>query len=139
MKEVTRRLINDFEISSVGYDFMGYLPQTPKTTPTLIHPDIPTYHHLLIPRRLGGPYSYENGVILYSTPHQYLHVIEALSPTYFNYITSEMQDMKVKRFLDPENLHNIDDILLDFEHKFSDYRTKKRTLVLKPEYLNRYK
>lgn len=134
MKEVTRTLIKDFNIPALGYDFMGYPPQKPPTTP---HPDLLTYHHLLIPRRLGGPYSYDNGVILYTTPHAYLHVIESLAPTYFNYITSEMFDMKVKQYLDPQNLQNIDLILQDFEATFSTYRTKKRTLLLKPEYLNR--
>ena len=134
MKEVTRSLFSDFRIRELGYDFMGYSPQKPPYVP---HPDIPTYHHLLIPRRFGSPYSYENGVILYTTPHAYLHVIEALSPEHFYYITSEMQDMKVKQYLDPHNIQNIDDILQDFETTFSDYRTKKRTKVLKPEYLNR--
>lgn len=138
MKPVTRKIIEDFEISSVGHDFMGYPPQTPLTTPTLRTPDILTYHHLLIPRREGGPYSYWNGVVLYSTPHAYLHLIEALSPDLFAYITSEMFDMKAARFLDPRNIQNIDEILQEFEYTHRDYRSQKtKRRVLKPEYLNR--
>lgn len=130
--------MEDFEISSVGYDFMGYPPQKPSLDNTLTHPDIPTFHHLLVPARNGGPYSYWNGVILYTTPHEYLHLIEALDPSTFSYLTSEMQDMKVKRTLDPRNLALIDEILQEFEYTHADYRSAKtRKRVLKPQYFNR--
>lgn len=138
MKPVTRKIMEDFEISSVGYDFMGYPPQTPSLQNTLVHADIPTFHHLLIPARNGGPYAYWNGVILYTTPHEYLHLIEALSPLSFSYLTSEMQDMKVKRTLDPRNIARIDEILQEFEYTHKDYRSSKtRKRVLKPQYFNR--
>lgn len=138
LKALTRKIIDDFRISSVGYDFMGYSPQKPSLENTLTHPDILCYHHLLIPRRNGGPYAYWNGAILYTTPHEYLHLIEALSPSLFHHITSEMQDMKVKRFLDPRNLAVIDEILSEFEYTHADYRSQKtRKRVLKPQYLNR--
>ena len=128
MKDVTRSLIHDFQILELGYDFMGYPPQSK---------DLLTYHHLLIPRRYGGPYSYQNGVILYSTPHSYLHVIESISPSHFYYLTAEMFDMKTSSFLNPSNLHNIDEILTDFETTYSTYRTSKNKVLIKQPYLNR--
>lgn len=138
MKPLTRKIMKDFEISSVGYDFMGYPPQSPSLENTLTHPDIPTFHHLLIPHRDGGPFTYWNGCILYTTPHEYLHLIEALSPRTFARITSEMQDMKVKRTLSPTNLALIDEILQEFEYTYRDYRSSKtRKRVLKPQYFNR--
>lgn len=134
MKDVTKSLIHDFQILEKGYDFMSYPPQNPPLTP---HPDLLTYHHLLIPRRYGGPYSYQNGVILYTTPHSYLHVIESISPEHFHYLTAEMFDMKCSASLNPSHLHNIDQILTDFETKYSTHRTSKNKVLIKQPYLNR--
>lgn len=128
MKEITKLLINDFKIKELGYDMMGY---------SLQKGDAYTYHHLLIPKRQGGDISYENGAILFSTPHQYLHTIEAIEHKYFSYITEEIQKMKIKGELDDLNLLEIDNILCDFEYKYCDYATKKGKKVLKPEYMNR--
>jgi len=128
MKDVTSRLIHDFQILELGYDFMGYPPQSK---------DLLTYHHLLIPKRYGGPYSYQNGVILYTTPHSYLHVIESISPQHFHYLTAEMFDMKCAQTLHLSNLHNIDQILTDFETRYSDHRTSKNKVLIKEPYLNR--
>lgn len=128
LKEVTKLLINDFKIKQVGHDFMGYALQKG---------DIYTFHHLIVPKRQGGPYAYWNGAILCSTPHQYLHTIEAVDYKYFAYLTSEMQDMKVKGFLDEDNLREIDNILCEFEWNYKDYHTRKGRKVLRPEYLRR--
>ena len=128
MKEVTRDLIDDFDINKLGYDFMGYRKQGK---------DIYTYHHLIIPRRQGGPYSYWNGAILCSTPHQYLHTIEVVDHRYFDYLTSEMLDMKAKGELSLYNLREIDTILSEFEWKYDDYVTKKGKRLIRPEYKRR--
>lgn len=128
LKEVTKLLINDFKIKELGHDFMGY---------SLQKGDIYTFHHLLVPNRQGGPYAYWNGVVLFSTPHQYLHAIEAIEHKYFEYLTSEMQDMKVKGYLDDANLREIEAILSEFEWKYKNHYTKKRKKVLRPEYLHR--
>lgn len=121
-------MINEFKIKELKYDFMGY---------SLQKGDILTFHHLIIPNRLGGPYSRENGAILYSTPHQYLHTIEAVDIKYFGYLTSEMIDINHKGYLDPSNLYEIDNILLDFEHKYHNRRGKKGRCLIKDSYLNR--
>lgn len=128
MKEVTHLLINDFKIRSLNHDFMGY---------SLQKGDIYTFHHLLIPARNGGPYSYNNGVVLTSTSHQYLHTIEAVKYRYFAYLTSEMQEMKLKGLLSPENLRNIDEILQEFEFIYSDAYTRKGKKLIRTPYLNR--
>lgn len=128
MKEITKILINDFKIKELGHDFMGY---------SLQKGDIYTFHHLIVPKRHGGPYAYWNGAILCSTPHQYLHTIEAVDNKYFGYITSEMLDMKAKGFLDEDNLREIDNILSEFEWNYRDYYTRKGKRVLRPEYLHR--
>ncbi len=130
MKDVTQELMRDFNIESLGYDFMGYPPSKG---------DIPTFHHLLQPAREGGPYAYWNGVVLYTTPHQYLHVIESIDYFRFLFLTAEMNDMKIKEFLDPVNLHRINLLLTEFEETHENYLTKKRTRLIKDGYLNRKK
>ena len=100
MKEITMLMINEFKIKQLGYDFMGY---------SLQKGDIYTFHHLIIPRRHGGSYSRDNGAILFSTPHSYLHVIEVYDYDRFTAITSEMIDMNIKGYLDVNNLIYIDE------------------------------
>lgn len=128
MKEVTKLLVNDFKIKELGHDFMGY---------SLQKGDSISFHHLLIPNRNGGPYEYWNGVILFTSPHQYLHVIESFDYHKFLLITSEMQDMKVKGYLDNANLQNIGEILSEFEYKNMGKRTRKGKVLIKDSYLHR--
>jgi len=136
MKQVTSDLIRDFRIIPLGYDFMGYPPQSPPTS-DIPQPDLLTYHHLLVPRRISPEYTYENGVILYSTPHSYLHIIERFSRPHFEELTKEMHEMKKALLLNPYNLHNIDEILTDFESTYSSTRTSKNKTLIRTPYLNR--
>ena len=121
-------MINEFKLKELGHDFMGY---------SLQKGDIYTFHHLIVPNRQGGPYARWNGAILYSTPHQYLHVIEATDYRYFGYLTSEMIDMNQKGFIDIDNILEINDILCEFEYKYRNRRTKKGKRLIKDTYLNR--
>lgn len=128
MKEITKLMIREFKIKQLGYDFMGY---------SLQKGDIYTFHHLIIPNRHGGPYSRWNGAILFSTPHQYLHVIEAKDYDRFCYLTSEMIDENVKGYLDIENLQHINDCLKSFEREYCSARTSKGKVLIKEEYTRR--
>ena len=121
-------MINEFKLNELGHDFMGY---------SLQKGDIYTFHHLIVPNRQGGPYARWNGAILYSTPHQYLHVIEATDYRYFGYLTSEMIDMNQKGFIDIDNILEINDILCEFEYKYRNRRSKKGKRLIKDAYLNR--
>ena len=128
MKEITKLMIREFKIKELGHDFMGY---------SLQKGDIYTFHHLIIPNRHGGPYSRWNGAILFSTPHQYLHVIEAKDYDRFCYLTSEMIDENIKGCLDIENLRHINDCLTSFEREYCSSRTKKGKVLIKEEYTKR--
>jgi hypothetical protein len=121
-------MINEFKINQLGYDFMGY---------SLQKGEIYTFHHLIIPNRNGGPYARWNGAILFSTPHQYLHVIENKDYDVFTALSSEMIDINVKGYLDLENLRNINDILTQFEREHSGERSKKGKLLIKEAYTRR--
>lgn len=128
MKEVTKLMIDEFKLRELGYDFMGYHLQKG---------DIYTFHHLIVPNRHGGKIERWNGAILFSTPHQYLHVIENKDYDMFCYITSEMIDMNIKGFLDSCNIRNIHEVLSQFEREHSGERTRKGKILIKEEYIRR--
>ena len=129
MKEITKELIKEFKLKQLGYDFMGYPKQG----------DIYTAHHLIVPAREGGKLTWDNTVVLRENPHNYVHLIENKDFEVFSFITSEMLDMKIKGYLDPENLRYIDDALSYFEREHCSDRTKKGKILIKDEFLNRKK
>ena len=123
-------MINEYGIKELGHDFMGY---------SLQKGDIYTYHHLIVPRRNGGPITVQNGAILCGkSAHPYLHLIENYDYDRFLAITSEMIDQNIKGYLDIENILYIYDILESFEREYSGKRNKKGKEIIKPEYTLRY-
>lgn len=126
MKEITITMINLFKIEEV--DFMGYS----------INKSTLSYHHLIVPRRLGGPETVDNGAILNRlTSHPYLHIIENRDPEIFFLVTSEMVDENIKRKIDLENLRKINDLLNTFEREFCSSLTRKGKPLIKEEYTKR--
>nr|DAG95480.1 MAG TPA: hypothetical protein [Crassvirales sp.] len=119
-------MINLFKIEEV--DFMGYS----------INKSTLSYHHLIVPRRLGGPETIDNGAILNRlTSHPYLHIIENRDPEIFFLVTSEMVDENIKRKIDLENLRKINDLLNTFEREFCSSLTRKGKPLIKEEYTKR--
>lgn len=126
MKEITITMINLFKVEEV--DFMGYS----------INKSTLSYHHLIVPRRLGGPETIDNGAILNRlTSHPYLHIIENRDPEIFFLVTSEMVDENIKRKIDLENLRKINDLLNTFEREFCSSLTRKGKPLIKEEYTKR--
>lgn len=126
MKEITITMINLFKIEEV--DFMGYS----------INKSTLSYHHLIVPRRLGGPETIDNGAILNRlTSHPYLHIIENRDPEIFFLVTSEMVDENIKRKIDLENLRKINALLNTFEREFCSSLTRKGKPLIKEEYTKR--
>ena len=128
MKEITKSMIKEFKLRELGFDFMGYKLQKG---------DIYTFHHLIVPNREGGPYARWNGAILFSTPHQYLHVIESKDNDRFYYISSELIDINIKGSVDIENIRAIDDVLCSFENEYCGSTTSKGKNLIKEEYTHR--
>lgn len=135
MKQVTKLLINDFKIKQLGYDFMGY---------SLQKDSILSFHHLILSKeyckkaKLGRGYWYFNGVILcQETSHEYLHLIQRYDDELFRYITSEMIDMKIKGYLDKQNLIAIGQILDYFEYLHIEDKDDKGKYLIKEQYLDR--
>lgn len=131
MKPVVEELIIEFKIDVLDYDFMGYTPRID---------DIYTYHHAIIPARKDGAMSRENGLILCGkSSHTYLHVIENYEHEFFKLITFEMLDMKLKGYLAPSNLKQINEILCEFEDRYKDTKTHKGKPLIKSIYRDRRK
>lgn len=128
-------MIHDFEINKLKYDFMG---GTFNNTKEL------SFHHTIIKHRdcpkygLGEGYLYWNGSILVQkTSHEEAHVIEQYDEKAFAYLTSELIDINAKGHIDMENLIRIRNILLDFEYKYRNQRTKKGKKLIKTEYITK--
>lgn len=130
MKQVKKDMIKEFHIKKLDCDMMGYYKQ---------QGDNITAHHLLIPSNLGGKLERLNTAILFTTPHEYLHLIEAKDEDIFLAITSEMLDLNIKGFLDEENLRYIDDCLCQFEKEHYGDVGAKGTPLIKEKYLLRHK
>lgn len=106
MLHITKVMIHVFDIQEM--DFMGYS----------IDKKNASYHHLIIPRRKGGPKTIDNGAVLNCrTSHPYLHVIEEKDYEIFYLITSEMIDQNIRRRLDLENIKRINELLNYFERE----------------------
>lgn len=127
LKEITKLMVRQYNIKKLGFDFMGYTFTSEKDL---------SYHHLIIPRRHGGPETKENGSILrQNTSHNYLHIVEMYDIDRFLAITSEMIDENLKGKLDIENLRHIRDVLESFEREYCNKRTKKGKLLIKESYI----
>lgn len=126
MLHITRLMIVKYDISDM--DFMGYSVDR-KTA---------SYHHLIIPRRKGGPKTIDNGAVLNGkTSHPYLHLIEDRDSELFYLITSEMVDQNLKRKLDLDNIRRINDILSYFEKEHSGDTNSYGEPLIKEDYVKR--
>ena len=133
MREITEKMIKDFKIMKLGFDFMGYKVDKKQSL---------SFHHLIIPHResrnygIGDGYLYWNGAILrQNTSHDYLHIIEAKDYDLFLEITSEMIDENIKGKIDIDNLKRIRDLLLYFEREHDHDTSKKGKLLIKREFV----
>lgn len=131
--EIKKQMINDFQITKLGYDFMGY---TVRRVTDL------SFHHLIVPRRncksegLGDGCFYWNGAILVqNTSHDYLHLIEKKDYDIFSYVTREMIDINSIRNLDINSLKRIRSALCSFESEYCGVRTKSGKLLIKDSYI----
>jgi hypothetical protein len=155
MKDVKKRLVDNFKIYDICYDFMGY-------GFTFVR-DL-DFHHLIVPAKNfkiphekgllkwdgtlyipEEPYSedgydYWNGAVLNgSTSHKYLHIVERYDFNRFLDITNEMIEEKEKGFIDPINIDNIDMLLSEFEEQWGKEKISKDEFLIKDEYRKRLK
>lgn len=126
MLHITKCMIQKFNITD--RDFMGYS----------IDKSNASFHHLIIPRRCGGPKTIDNGAVLNGkTAHPYLHLIEERDYEIFYLITSEMVDENLKGRIDLSNLKKIDDLLKYFEREHSGDHNFYDEPLIREEYVRR--
>ena len=132
MRAVTKKMVKEYELKKLGYDFMGY---TFKNVNEL------SFHHLIVPRKdckrkgLGDGYVKWNGAILnQDTAHNYLHTIERIDRELFLEITKEMVEENLRGEVNIENLKRIREMLLYFEAHYDDMYTGHGVKIIKPEY-----
>ena len=133
MREVTRRLLSDFGVLELGYDFMGYV---------VLGKQGISFHHLIIPRRLSKKYGISDGylywngsILVQNTSHDYLHTIENYDLDRFDYISLEMIDMHSIGCIGLDNLKKIRDCLVGFEREYSGCKTKKGKEIIKDDFV----
>lgn len=136
MREITKLMINEFNLKKLGYDFMGY---TFKSTNEL------SFHHLVIPRRLcynlpSRGYTRDNGAILkQSSSHDYLHLIEIYDRDRFLEITKYLVEENKLGKLDIDILKKIRCVLGSFEKEYDDVTNSSGNKIIKKEFTNRIK
>lgn len=128
MRDVVKLMLYLWDMDNT--DWMGY---------TLQKDEKFSYHHLIIPKREGGPASIDNGAILIqSAGHDYLHMIEKCDRELFEYITKILVEVNRQQSMPTkEQLIRISNILKSFEREYQGKRTPKGKLIIKERYLNR--
>lgn len=138
MREITKLMVNDFNLKKLGYDFAGF--HFNRTN------DL-SFHHLIVPHRysksfgIGEGYVYWNGAILVqNTSHDYLHLIESVNRSMFLAITDELIKENKQGYVDINNIRCIHNVMEEFESRYGDVKSKKGKLLVKREYVkNRIK
>ena len=126
-KSVRKEMIRLYQLKRLGFDFMGY---------TFSNKGQLSYHHLIVPKRLNGKSTIENGAILrQNTSHDYLHKIEPIDREIFELITNRMIEMNINGKLDLDNLRKIRDLLLYFEKEHDHDTLSSGKLLIKREYV----
>ena len=134
MREITRKMIDEFEIDVLGYDMMGYNFRNLKEL---------SFHHLVIPRRLCNNrkdkgYNRENGAILkQDSSHSYLHLIELYDRSKFLEITKYLVEENKLGKIDIDILKSIRRVLESFEKEYKELKGANKKLIIKREFTNR--
>lgn len=125
MSRLRERLYKDYNLESLGYDFMGYEFQSKK--------DLSTHH--IIPRHTGGQTKKNNLCVLNRfTSHNYIHLIEDYDYKTFLQLSRHLMEQVKKGQIDADELLRINDLLLFFEDKFKNEQTRTGELLIKEEY-----
>lgn len=133
MREITKVMIDMYNIKNLRYDFMGYYFK---------RLDELSFHHLIVPKRdckkegLGKGYQIWNGAVLkQETAHDYLHLIERIDRELFLRITKYMIEENQNRKIDIDNLKRIREVLLLFENKYEKETDRNGKLLIKTSYI----
>lgn len=129
MRKKLKRIMRVYKIHILGYDMMGYTVEDIEDL---------SYHHLLVPKRYGGPEAFWNGAVLNRlTSHDYLHLIEKFEPDMFYAITKELNEERKAKAIKLENLKRIREILLQFEQEHRYEHTEHGKLIVREDFIDK--
>ena len=125
MSRLRERLYKDYDLESLGYDFMGFTFDSKKQLST---------HHI-IPKHSGGQTKKNNLCVLNRyTAHNYIHLIEDYDyKTFLNISRCLMEQVKLGKVSIGE-INIIFELLQEFEFKHKDLEDRNGDLLIKPEY-----
>lgn len=133
MRQITKDMIEMYNIKKLRYDFMGY---------TFDNLNELSFHHLIIPKRdckrkeLNHGYFIWNGAILkQTTSHDYLHLIERIDRELFLRITKYMIEENQNKKIDIDNLKRIREVLLLFENRYKNKTDRDGYELIKRPYV----
>ena len=130
MKPIVKLMINETNVMNIGIDFMGY---------KVLDPSLLSFHHLIVPKKLGGKEIYDNGALLMRYSHDYLHIIEETDRRIYNAIKEEMIKENLQHEVRLENIIAINEWLNLFEEVHIEDTTKDgRHLLIKDIFRRRY-
>ena len=127
MKEVTRELIKFYK--PLTLDWLNY---------KVVRPSDITFHHI-IKKEDGGLYTLDNGALLTSTAHQYLHIIEYKEKDIYMMLNKMFTIINKQRSAPTPDQREIIEYLLNefYELHKNDTNSKGKRLI-KYDYLKRF-
>jgi hypothetical protein len=125
MSRLRERLYKDYELETLGYDFMGYEFGTKK--------DLSTHH--IIPKHSGGQTKKNNLCVLNRyTSHNYIHLIEDYDyKAFLNISRCLMEQVKLGKVSIGE-INTIFELLQEFEFKHRNIEDRNGDPIIKEEY-----
>lgn len=128
MSRLRERLYKEYNLESLGFDFMGYEFGSKK--------DLSTHH--ILPKHSGGVTKKNNLCILNRhTSHNYIHLIEDTDYKLFLQVSKYLLEQVHNGKIDLEQIARINDVLDIFEQKYKDEEARSGELLIKPEFKNR--
>lgn len=97
-----------------------------------------TYHHI-VPKRLHSKKDINNGALLTSVSHQYLHLIEKIEIATFDDLNKILKDINTqKREPYQYQREDIENLFEEFEKRHKWEKNKEGKILVKKKYLKRW-
>ena len=125
MSRLRERLYKEYQLESLGYDFLGYTFENKKELST---------HHI-IPKHCGGQTKKNNLCVLNRfTSHNYIHLIEDYDYKAFMQISKCLMEQVKLGKVSIGEINTIFELLQEFEHKHKNLEDRNGVPLIKEEY-----
>lgn len=125
MSRLRERLYKEYQLESLGYDFLGYTFENKKELST---------HHI-IPKHCGGQTKKNNLCVLNRfTSHNYIHLIEDYDYKAFLKISKCLMEQVKLGKISIGEINTIYELLQEFEYKHKNTEDRNGDPIIKEEY-----